>query len=56
MVEVLLMLKVLFTQYPEVEVLFRNAVPCFETCLFFCNKLFCLWLQSLQYDLQHNLT
>ena len=26
---------------------------CSEACLFFGDDLLCLWLQSVQYDLQH---
>ena len=29
-------------------------LPCSETCLFFSNDLLHLWLQSVQYNLQHD--
>ena len=32
------------------------GVPaCSEACLFFGDDLLCLWLQSFQYDLQHDI-
>ena len=33
-----------------------GAPSCTEACLFFSDDLFCLWLQSVQYDLQHDFT
>ena len=48
------MLKVLLTQYPEIEDLFCCASSCPEASLFFCNNFLHLWLQSVQYDLQHD--
>ena len=30
------------------------APPCSEACLFFSDDLLRLWLQSVQYDLQHH--
>ena len=29
-------------------------LPTLEACLFFGDDLLCLWLQSVQYDLQHD--
>ena len=29
-------------------------LPALEACLFFSDDLLCLWLQSVQYDLQHD--
>ena len=54
MVEVLLVLAVFLTQDSQVEDLLRGA-SCSEACLFFSDDLLCLWLQSVQYDLQHDL-
>ena len=56
MVEILLMLEVFLAEDPETEYLFCGAPSGSETCLLFCNDLFCLWLESVQYDLQHDLT
>ena len=41
---------------PEIEYLFCGAPSGSETCLLFCNDLFCLWLESVEDDLQHDLT
>ena len=42
-VEILLMLQVFLAQDPEIEYLFCGAPSGSETCLLFCNDLFCLW-------------
>ena len=55
MVEILLMLQVFLAEDPEIEYLFFGAPSGSETCLLFCNDLFCLWLESV-YDLQLDLT
>ena len=47
MVEILLMLQVFLTKDPEIEYLFCGAPSGSETCLLFCNDLFCLWLESV---------
>ena len=46
MVEILLMLQVFLAEDPEIEYLFCGAPSGSETCLLFCNDLFCLWLES----------
>ena len=47
MVEVLLVLKIFLTEF--------CGTPSYsEACLFFSDDLLCLWLQSVQYDLQHD--
>ena len=56
MVEILLMLQVFLAEDPEIEYLFCGAPSGSETCLLFCNDLFCLWLESVQDDLQQDLT
>ena len=56
MVKILLMLQLLLVEDPEIEYLFCSAPSGSETCLLFCNDLFCLWLESVQDDLQHDLT
>ena len=45
MVEILLMLQVFLAEDPEIEYLFCGAPSGSETCLLFCNDLFCLWLE-----------
>ena len=42
MVEILLMLQVFLAEDPEVEYLFCGVPSGSETCLLFCNDLFCL--------------
>ena len=42
MVEILLMLQVFLAKDPEIECLFCGAPAGSETCLLFCNDLFCL--------------
>ena len=44
MVKVLLVLKIFFTEDPEVEDLLCCAPSCSETCLFFSDNLLFLWL------------
>ena len=56
MVEILLVLQVFLAEDPEIEYLFCCAPSGSETGLLFCNDLFCLWLESVYDDLQHNLT
>ena len=51
MVEVLLVLKRFLTEDSYVE---DGAPSCSEACLFFSHDLLRLWLQSVQYDLQHD--
>ena len=50
------MLQVFLAEDPEIESLFCGDPFGSETCLLFCNDLFCLWLESVQDDLQHDLT
>ena len=45
--EILLMLQVFLAEDPEIEFLFCGAPSRYETSLFFCNDLFCLWLESV---------
>ena len=47
MVEFLLMLQVFLAEDPEIEYLFCGAPFGSETCLLFCNDLFCLWPESV---------
>ena len=54
MVEVLLVLKIFLTEDSLVEDLLCGALACSEACLFFSDDLLRLWLQSIQYDLQHD--
>ena len=54
MVEVLLVLETFLTQNAFVEDLLCGAPFCSEACLFFGDNLLRLWLQSVQYDLQHD--
>ena len=56
MVQILLMLQVFHAEDPEIEYLFFGAPSGSENCLLFCNDIFCLWLKSVYYDLQHDLT
>ena len=49
------MLQVFLAEDPEIEYLFCSAPSGSETCLLFCNDLFCFWLESVS-DLQHDLT
>ena len=52
-VEVLLVLEIFLTEDSYVEDLLCGARSCSEACLFFSDDLR-LWLQSVQYDLQHD--
>ncbi len=54
MVEVLLVLEIFLTEDSSVEDLLCGAPSCSEACLFFSDDLLRLWLQSVQYDLQHD--
>ena len=51
-VAVLLVLEIFLTAW--VTDLLCGAPTCSEACLFFRDDLFRLWLQSVQYDLQHD--
>ena len=55
-VQILLMLKVLFTQDSEVEDLFCGASPGSEPSLFFSNYLFSLGFEPVQDYSQHDFT
>ena len=55
MVQILLMLKVLFTQDSKVEDLFCGTSPGSEPSLFFNNNLFSLGFESVQDDFQYDL-
>ena len=50
------MLQVFLAEDPEIEYLFCGVPSGSETCLLFCNDIFCLWLESVLDDLQHDLT
>ena len=50
MVQILLMMKVLFTKESEVEDLFCGSSPGSETSLFFDNILFSLGFETVQDD------
>ena len=54
MVEVLLVLEIFLTKDSYVEDLLCGAPACSEACLFFSDDLLRSWLQSVQYDLQHD--
>ena len=54
MIEVLLVLEIFLTEDSQVQDLLRGARSCSEACLFFSVDLLCLWLQSVQYNLQHD--
>ena len=54
MVDVLLVLEIFLTEDLEVEDLLCGVPSCSEACLFFSGNLLCLWLPSVQYDLQHD--
>ena len=54
MVEVLLVLEIFLIEDSQVEDLLCGAPFCSEACLFFSDDLLRLWLQSVQYDLQHD--
>ena len=48
------MLKIFLSEDSSVEGLLCGAPSCSEACLFFSNDLMHLWLQSVQYELQHD--
>ena len=54
MVEVLLVLEIFLTEDSKVDDLLCGAPACSEACLFFSDDLLRLWLQSVQYGLQHD--
>ena len=54
--EVLLVLEIFLIENASVEDLLCGTPSCSEACLFFSNDLLSLWLQSVQYDLQHDFT
>ena len=54
MADVLPVLEILLTEDLLVEDLLCGAPSCSEACLFFNDDLLRLWLQSVQYDLQHD--
>ena len=54
MQEVLLVLEIFLTLNAYVEDLLCCTPSCSEACLFFSDYLLRLWLQSVQYDLQHD--
>ena len=54
MVEVLLVLEMFLTENAWVEDLLCGTPSCSEACLFFSDDLLGVWLQSVQYDLQHD--
>ena len=48
------MLEIFLTEDGLVEDLLCGALSCSEACLFFSDDLLRLWLQSVQYDHQHD--
>ena len=56
MVQILLMLKVLFTKDSEVDDLFCAASSGSEPSMFFSNNLFSLGFEPIQDDSQHDFT
>ena len=48
------MLDIFLTENAQVEDLLCDAPSCSEACLFFSSYLLRLWLQSVQYALQHD--
>ena len=52
--EVSLVLGILLAEDSQVEDLLCGAPSCYEACLFFSDDLLRLWLQFVQYDLQHD--
>ena len=54
MVEVLLVVEIFLTEDSSVENLLSRAPSCSEACLFFSDDILRSWLQSVQYDLQHD--
>ena len=53
-VEILPVVEIFVIEDLYVEDLFCGALSCSEACLFFSSDLLRLWLQSVQYDLQHD--
>ena len=53
LVEILLVLEIFLTEDSWVEDLLCGAPTCTDACKFFSDDLLRLWLQSVQYDLQH---
>ena len=51
-VEALVVLEIFLTENEWVEDLLCGASTFYEACLFSSDDLLCLWLQSVQYDLQ----
>ena len=56
MVQILLKLKVLFTQDSYIEDLFCSASPGFEPSLFYSYKFFSCGFEPVQDDFQHDFT
>ena len=54
MVEVLLVPEIFLTEDSWVQDLLCGVPSCSEACLFFGDDFLRLWLQSVQYDLQHD--
>ena len=54
MAEVLLVLEIFFTEDSQIKDLLFGAPSCSGACLFFGDDLLRLWLQSVQYDFQHD--
>ena len=54
MLEVLLVLEKFLTENAMVEDLLCGTPSCSEACLFFGDDHLRLWLQSVQYNLQHD--
>ena len=48
------MLEIFLAENAWVEDLLCGTPTCSEACLFFSDDLLPLWLQSFQYDLQHD--
>ena len=53
-VEVLLVLEIFLIENAQIEDLLCGPPSCSESCLFFSDDDLRLWLQSVQYDLQHD--
>ena len=54
MVEILLVLEIFLTKDSYVEDLLCDTPACSKACLFFSDDLLRLWLQSVQFGLQHD--
>ena len=48
------MVEIFLTEDLQVEDLLCSAPACSEACLFFSDDLLRLWIQSVQYNLQHD--